>query len=200
MSGYFSTQNKAIDSYFNDSGIYYFTLVITHISYKFGFSFKISETYNCPPNCNQCSSPLTCLACQPNANSQITSCSCSGGTCTVQTNPFLNLSLDGSADQVTDSSSGIIFETGIDTNFLLAGTGSDPIPAYQRGYYFTSTSYITSTNIILPYDYTMVFYIKHITPGILLTKNSLKISTSSTVSYLITSVITASFSALTNTN
>ena len=192
--------NKNINSFFSTTGSYSISIVVLHNVDSFGFSFILSETYNCPPNCNQCSSPTTCLSCETNANGQTTSCSCSGGTCTLQTNPFITLDLSVTQDQVTDTSSGIIFETGTDTNFFLTGTSSDPIPAYQRGYYFTSTSYMSSTSFILPFEYTMIFYIKHKTSGILLSKNSLEITTQSTVSYIITSIITASFSAVTNTN
>ena len=192
-SGYVSTVKTAIDSYFNGTGIYYIGIVIYHNHASFGFSFIIVENYNCPPNCNQCSSPTTCLSCSQNAYLQTTSCTCSGGTCTTQKNPFLTLNLSVFADQVADSSSGIIFETGINTDFFLNGTSSDPIPAYQRGYYFTSTSYMTSTNFILPFDYSMIFYIKQMTPGTLLSKNSLAISTNSGVSYIINSIISASF-------
>ena len=56
-----------ISSYFGDTGIYYIGIEILHYPGAFGFSFIISENYNCNLSCKQCSSPLTCLSCQSNS-------------------------------------------------------------------------------------------------------------------------------------
>ena len=120
-----------------------------------------------------------------------------GNTCTINANPFINLLLNQIQDSVTDSASGIAFETGIDTSFYPSGKSSDPIPAQNRGYYFTSTSYMSSQSIVLPYNFTMIFYIKHLTVGTIISKSPLSIiSASSSLTFQITSVITATFSAI----
>ena len=123
-----------------------------------------------------------------------------GLLCVVDTNPFITLTLNDIQDQVTDSSSGIVFSTGPDTSFFPIGTSSDPIPSYQRGYYFTSTSYMTSSNFVMSHNFTLIFYIKQITAGTILSKNTLSIYTNSVVTFDMTSVIFATFPALTSTS
>ena len=186
--------------FFSYTGFFNISAVIKHVSGSFGFSFLFTQTYTCPPNCKECSDPATCVACYQNANNRTFFCVCSGRTCTLNNNAFLNLDLSTIQDEVTDNFSGVIFRTGINTNFFPIGTSSDPLPLYQRGYYFASTSFMTSTSFTLPYQNTITFFIKQINPGILMTKNSLTISTNPVITYLIPSVLSATFPALPTTD
>lgn len=77
--------------------------------------------------------------------------------------------------------------TGNDTQFYPEIQPSDPIPAINRGLYFTETSYMTSSPIYLSTSFTLVFWIKHKTGGILLQKNSLEIQTGTSISVDLTS-------------
>jgi hypothetical protein len=97
-------------------------------------------------------------------------------SCAVANDPFLSLQMSVVSDKVTDSVSKIAFKTGIDGKFYPNGTSSDPIPAKNRGYYFNSTSYMNSSVFILPYNFSMVFWVKTLTDGVLVTKDSLVIN------------------------
>ena len=165
-----------------------------------------SSGYCCNASCGSCFGPLfsNCIACN-NPNfllGQICISTCPLGytsvnlLCSITVNPIITLTLDSIQDKVTDSSSGIIFSTGIDTNFYPNGGINDPIPAIQRGYYFTSTSYMTSSLFIMPYNFTIMLYIKHVIRGIILSKDLFTISTQSSLLFSITSVISASFSSI----
>ena len=160
----------------------------------------------CNSACDDCYGPkfYNCVSCNIGFSllTQICVSSCPLGysstssICVESRNPFLSLTIDGIQDQVLDTSQGIVFETGRDTNFYPNGELSDPIPALNRGYYFTTTSYMTSQLIILPYNFTMIFYIKQISGGMLLSKSLFTINTSGSVEFSIISVITAEFDAI----
>ena len=167
-------------------------------------SYYLSTTLNCcSSSCKDCYGPslFNCKACfSPKyliAQACVTSCpigyTISSSSCIASISPFITLNLNVIQDTLTDSSSGIQFGTGKDTSFYPTGTSSDPIPAVQRGYYFTPTSYLSSQSIILPYNFTMVFYLKHLSPGQFLSKGKLSITTSPLFNVSIASVINATF-------
>ena len=173
-----------------------------------GYTYSSTNHDCCNSACTDCYGPYSynCKSCSASYYllSQVCLSSCpvgySGNPCAVYLNPFLNVLPNQIKDVVVDSARGISFETGVDTSFYPSGKSSDPIPAMNRGYYFTSTSYMSSQALTLPYNFTMIFYIKHISGGTLFSKNTLSISTSGSVTFTITSVITATFSAITNTD
>ena len=126
--------------------------------------------------CTSCVSPKLLLA-----QVCVTTCplgyKSNGSNCVVNFNPIFNLTLNQVEDSPADSVSGIIFSTGLDTKFYPNGGISDPIPAKQRGYYFTSNSLMASANFILPYNLTMVFYMRQILSGAIFSKNGFIITT-----------------------
>ena len=124
----------------------------------------------------------------------------SSSVCIISTNPIITITLNSIEDKVNDTSSNISFSTGPDTNFYPTGVQGDPIPAIQRGYYFKSTSYMTSAAFILPYNFTMIFYIKHLSGGVILTKGDLTISSLDFLNFTINSVINASFPTISTTD
>ena len=107
-----------------------------------------------------------------------------GGSCVVTVNPFIVLSFDVIRDQITDSASGIVFETGLNQYFYPTGTMHDPIPVIQRGYYFNASSTLTTeTEFIMSNNFTIIFYIKLISIGNLLISDYLQITVDSGNSY-----------------
>ena len=171
----------------------------------------IAETgHCCDPSCADCYEPYfyTCSSCNPSAYLLAQVCvdvcplgyAAYYGDCLANAGPFLNVTFNQIQDRVIDSIQGIAFGSGIDNSFYPSGTSSDPIPAKQRGYYFTGTSYMASQSIILPYNFTMVFYIKQMQAGTLLSKSALSIGTSGGVTLSINSMLTAGFAAITSTN
>ena len=121
-----------------------------------------------------------------------------GNNCTANYTNIIDITMNGFQDQITNVNSGIIFSTGNGTQFYPNGMPSDPIPAYQRGYYFTSASYMTSTKFILSYNFTISLYLKQIHPGIILAKKNLSISSSSVLYLKITSLFNYAFPGLNN--
>ena len=114
------------------------------------------------------------------------------GSCISSLNPIINITLNEIQDKVIDANSGIIFSTGVNTEFYPSGTSSDPIPVMGRGYYFNSTSYMTSSEFMLPFNFTITFFIKAAftsiaseSYGIILTKNNLQICLQSSLITLI---------------
>ena len=164
----------------------------------------------CSSACSDCYGPhsYNCLACS--AGLYLLGQVCLGacplgyigynGNCQKYANPFLNLVTDRIEDQVPELVQGIIFETGVDTGFYPNGKPSDPIPAIQRGYYFEPTSYMTAQSILLPYNFTMIFYIKQTSAGALLSKSSFTINTLGSVTFAVASVITATFPVIPSTD
>ncbi|OMJ94770.1 hypothetical protein SteCoe_1949 [Stentor coeruleus] len=59
---------------------------------------------------------------------------------------------------------------------------SKPLLYKSRGFYFTDSSYLTLSSFTLPLNFTIVFWIKQFSPGILFSKTPLKINTSSSIS------------------
>ena len=175
-----------------------------------GYTLSTTLLNCCNPACGDCYGAFSynCVACSGSnfLLGQICVSVCPigytvvGSECYVNVNPFIDLMLDAIEDEVAETAGGIIFGTGADTNFYPNGESSDPIPAMNRGYYFTSTSYMYTPSLTIPYSFTMIFYIKHLTGGSLLSQSSLTISTSGSTTFKISSVITASFSSLPSTD
>ena len=157
----------------------------------------------CNPSCADCYGPASynCLKCSgSNLLGQVCVTSCpleyiqASNVCTLTSNPLLVLTLSQISDTVHDSISSIPFSTGADGNFYPTGLLSDPIPAMQRGYYFTSTSYMVSSPLTIPYNFTLVFLIKHMTGGYLFKKDLLIYATTGL------SGVTSYFSAIPTTD
>ena len=162
--------------------------------------YTYSTTGCCVDQCTTCFGPIyyNCLSCPGGTYllSQICVNPCPLGyslssVCVLTKNPFLALTLNQIQNPISDSVSGISFST---------GTASNPIPAMNRGYYFNLNSFMTSDSFILPYNFTIILYIKHMISGTLLTKNSISIGTSASLSFTITSLITNTFSTLPSNN
>ena len=173
--------------------------------------FALTTTKKCcNPACGDCYGRelYNCLACNSGSYLLVQVCmsSCplgyiaSGADCVENHNPFLILTMNLIEDEVIDSTQGIVFETGLDNKFYPSGKSSDPIPAKERGYYFTGISYMTSQSIVLPCNFTMIFYIKQTSGGVLLSKNAFTINTLTTVVFSISSVITATFNGIPSTS
>ena len=164
----------------------------------------------CNSACLECYGPayFNCFSCSPGSLllAQVCVGSCplgyaaSNSNCLGSLSPFLNLVINVIQDQVLDTTQDIVFQTGVDTSFYPSGLPSDPVPSLQRGYYFTSTSYMSSGLLTLPYNFTMIFYIKQISGGALLSKSSFTINTLGSVAFSIISVISATFSAIPSTD
>ena len=172
--------------------------------------FTLSSTGKCCNSaCADCYGPGfdNCIACSGSyLLGQLCVNSCplgyTAGTnvCTSSTDPFLVLTLSQILDVVHDSVSNIAFSTGSDTSFYPTGLDSDPVPAMQRGYYFAGASFMTSAAIYIPYNFTMVFLIKHMNIGCLLAKNTITICTSNFVTFSILSEISAVFTEIVTTD
>lgn len=141
----------------------------------------------CYPNCTDCYGSLIsmCKSCIEELYYMNQTCvpecpfgyTVSGKNCIQSLTKIIDIQLDVILDKVISSSSEITFTTGYGTEFYLNRTSYDPVPAFQRGYFFKSTSFMTSTDFILSSNFTMIFYIKQLTGGIVIEKNTLKIST-----------------------
>ena len=148
----------------------------------------------CLPGCANCTNASTygCVLCYPGwsflNNICISQCppgyntsTTSPSTCLLKTNPIINITLSSIQNIVTDSISGIAFSTGAVIEFYPYINSSGPIPAMNRGYYFNSASYMTSSTFVLPFNFTMVFFIKMFQYGIILQKTNLIITLSNNI-------------------
>ena len=78
---------------------------------------------------------------------------------------------------------------------------SQPLPALNRGYYFSSTTTMSSDTILLSYNLTFVLWIKQLQPGIILQKDSMYLKSSiSSIVFTYSTLITASFPGMPNTH
>ena len=109
-----------------------------------------------------------------------------GMSCQAGNDPVADFTFDTIYAVYQDTLHGMNLTTGNSTNIYPELLPSDPIPATSRGLYFTLTSYMTSTPVHLSTNFTIIFWIKHKTGGILLKKNTLQITTGSTISVGIT--------------
>src|SRR5574343_416738 len=73
------------------------------------------------------------------------------------------------------------FCSGSSNNFYPNTDQNDPVPSSNRGYYFRSNSYTTSNPLILSISKSIGFYIRQISPGILLRKQNFTIYSNLTV-------------------
>lgn len=143
----------------------------------------------------------SCLSCKPGyyflTQTCISSCPLgfisSNSICTNSFGKIIDIKLDSIQDQVQSLCSDIIFSTGPDTNFYPSTTINDPIPSLQRGYYFKSTSYMQSSDLILNYNFTMIFYIKVLSGGVIASKESFSLNSKTSLDLKISS---SSFSYL----
>ena len=140
----------------------------------------------CVGNCVACfgDSVINCLACVSGSyllgDDCVSACplgfSITGSNCVASKNPFIDLDLKMILDIVIDSASGLGFETGVNTAFYPSGRITDPIPVIQRGYFFTSNSYMQSPIFFdTSYNFTMVFCIKFANTGTILAKSTFNI-------------------------
>ena len=144
----------------------------------------------CDPKCSDCYGPgyYRCLACNTdfflNGNLCLSVCPSfmiqASNKClnTIQ-GPVLDLNFDLASNEILDSVSKLKFYTIGQNRILPHEDKLSPIPVFKRGYYFTSPSILYSESFIISYNFTALFYIKLIQPGVLIQKKSFFITVGS---------------------
>ena len=82
------------------------------------------------------------------------------GMCVIGVNPFIVLSFNVILSRLVDIASGIVFTSGAPGSFYPSTSVSNPVPAVQRGYYFTTFSSMQSEILSFSYNFTIVLYVK----------------------------------------
>ena len=133
-----------------------------------------TETCNsCTANCDACTSSsfLDCTDCSSGYSLTQGVChpfcptgySPNSGTCDLDDDFVFHLQPRAIQDTVTDTQSSIPVLTGKDTSFYPTPDSTDPIPAKDRGYYFTGTSYMqlsTSPSLALAPEFILAMWIR----------------------------------------
>ena len=83
----------------------------------------------------------------------------SGSSCTLSRSFVFSLDLNNVIlDTLTDLQSSLSVTTGSNTNFYPAYESTDPYATKERGYYFTSTSYMTISANSIKFSPMFVIY------------------------------------------
>lgn len=95
------------------------------------------------------------------------------GVCEKILDVVFDITFDKILGNITDNLSVI--------EILQPNSSSRPLPYKSRGLYFTDSSYLTLSSFTLPLNFTLVFWIKQLSPGILFSKTPLSLNTSSSI-------------------
>jgi len=165
---------------------------ICECNLKYYKNETVKACHACTPGCDRCTSSLftNCTQCSPTHFSIQGVCHpfCPSGGCDPVDDFVFHLKPHAFQDTVTDTQSFIPVLTGDDNSFYPTPGAYDPIPAKDRGYYFTSTSYmqlppynsVTTPLLTLAPEFTIAMWIRPTADfGTLLTKqrNSSTVST-----------------------
>ena len=157
--------------------------------------FLVNDELNCCSfECSYCygTGNYRCLACNLgwvlNGNVCIRDCpsffELNSGVCILLSPLVIDLEFDLISKDIVDSSNGIVFSTPSNSSIWPHEHVSDPIPAYKRGFYFNTSSYLNSDKFSWSYNLSLVFYMKLISPGLLVQKNELSLELNETYSTL----------------
>lgn len=108
------------------------------------------------------------------------------GVCILSNELIVDFTFNTIYDIYVDKRHDVTFSTGFDESYYPDQLPSDPIPAKNRGLYFKSTSYMTSSNITMSPTFTIVFWIRHQAGGVLISKGFFSINTLSSIMVSIT--------------
>ena len=138
----------------------------------------------CDLTCSDCFGPgyYRCLECiypfVNLGNMCIASCPSFmfGVKCDSSTSVVISLTFDRAVPQLVDSINNIKFYSKSGSGIWPYPQETDPIPAFKRGYYFDQKSVMYSDPLKISHNFTLVFFMKIIKPGILLTKSNFTVS------------------------
>ena len=142
--------------------------------------------------CNPCSS--LCLNCYGSNNYDCTSCAAGlfllaqicvnacpigyqgiSGICVMNDTNVVNVTMSG-LKMNNDSS----FTTANSIKYYPVTNVTQPLPAFSRGFYFNTTTNLSSNEVLLSYNLTIILWIKQTQPGIILQKDSMHLTSSNT--------------------
>ena len=138
----------------------------------------------CDQSCGTCSGPFaySCTSCSSGlllGSLCIQNCpdgySIERDSCILTDALIVNFTFNEIYGVYVDKTHNIQLHCGANSSLYPDLLPSNPIPADARGLYFLETSYLTSSDIFLSTSFTIVFWLKQKTGGIILQKNSLKV-------------------------
>ena len=149
-------------------------------------SLSMSNSSCCSLNCGECYGDqyYECSACRPPLFllAQVCVKACPLGfttknqACIPISNYVLNMTLDTLNGTFTFEDN-VTLTSGNNTSFYSILAINDPIPSFGRGYYFTNTSIMRTNPINISYNFTLAFWIKILSPGIIYTKSLTQLTT-----------------------
>ena len=99
-----------------------------------------------------------------------------GVRCDYINSAVISLKLDRAVPLLVDSINNIKFHSSSGPYIWPYGKENDPIPAYKRGYYFNSKSVLYSDSLSISHNFTLVFFMKVLKPGVLISKSNFTLS------------------------
>ena len=143
--------------------------------------FHYSNKKCCDLKCLNCYGPghYRCLSCTPSyyhlGNFCLTSCPTfstlqNQNECEIPDPLAIDLTFKSLTTTLLDTQHNFPFKSGASSQFWPHNDDSHPIPAYSRGYYFKSSSFIKSDPISLSHNMSLIFFINIKNYGKLLQK------------------------------
>jgi hypothetical protein len=137
----------------------------------------------CDFKCLDCFGPgyYRCLACVPPfvrlGNMCVERCPSflQGDECHGEKH-LISLKFDRAVPLLVDDIHSVQFHSETNSQFWPHLYESDPIPSFKRGFFFRNSSVLISDDVSFSHNFTIVFFLKVIKPGVLLTKGNLTFS------------------------